>query len=145
MSESTKKTASKVKDYTESAKEFSGIVKENYLNGVDFTFSLLEQNMKALNAQVDQYTDLAEEFISNASGFYKDFPKELPFAKGLPYAGGAKNVTEQIDRYAAVRKEQIQSARKVTEKFTNDVRTTALENVEKVFSLFSDNFKYLNA
>ena len=145
MSASTKQTASKVKDFTEPAKEVSGVVKENYLNGVDFTFSLLEQNIKALNTQVDQYFDLEKEFISNVSGFYKDFPKDVPFAKDLPYGGGAKKVTEQLDRYTAVRKEQIQSARKVTEKFTKDARTAALENVEKVFSLFSDNFKYLNA
>ena len=144
MSESTKRTASKVKDFTEPAKEFSGLVKENYLNGLDFTFSLLEQNIKALNAQVDQYFDLEKEFISNVSEFYKDFPKDLPFAKDLPYGGGIKNVAEQLDRYTALRKEQVQSARKTTEKFTQDARTAAQENVEKAFSLFTDYIKFLN-
>jgi hypothetical protein len=37
MSETTKKAASKVKDFTEPAKEFSGLVKENYLNGLDIS------------------------------------------------------------------------------------------------------------
>lgn len=145
MSESTKKAASKVKDITEPVKEFSGMVKENYLNGLDFTFSLLEQNMKALNTQIDQYFDLEQEFISNISEFYKDFPKDLPFVKDLPYGGGVKNVAEQLDRYTSFRKEQVKSARSITEKFTKDARVAAQENVEKVFSLFSDYFKFLNA
>ncbi len=144
MSESTKKAASKVKDFTEPAKEFSGLVKENYLNGLDFTFSLFEQNMKVLNTQVDQYFDLEKEFISNVSEFYKDFPKDLPFAKDLPYGGGVKKVTEQLDRYIAYRKEQVESARSMTEKFTKDARTAAQENVEKVFSLFTEYFSFLN-
>ena len=144
MSESTKKAASKVKDFTEPAKEFSGVVKENYLNGVDFTFSLLEQNIKVLNSQVDQYFDLEKEFISNVSEFYKDVPKNLPFAKDLPYGGGVEKVAEQLDRYTALRKEQVQSARSITEKYTKDARAAAEENVEQAFSLFTDYFKFLN-
>ncbi|MGH7892797.1 MAG: hypothetical protein ACREN0_11045, partial [Thermodesulfobacteriota bacterium] len=72
MSETTKKSASKVKEFTEPAKEFSGLVKENYLNGLEFTFSLFEQNLKALGAQAEHMFDLEKEFMTNVSGFYKD-------------------------------------------------------------------------
>ncbi|HET7289421.1 MAG TPA: hypothetical protein VFJ67_03200, partial [Thermodesulfobacteriota bacterium] len=108
MSETTKKAASKVKELTEPVKEFSGLVKENYLNGLDFTFSLLEQNMKVLGAQADHMFDLEKEFVTNLSGLYKDFPKDLPFVKDLPFDGGVKKVSEQLERYIAYRKEQMQ-------------------------------------
>ncbi|MEW6144054.1 MAG: hypothetical protein AB1598_03440 [Thermodesulfobacteriota bacterium] len=145
MSETTKKAASKVKELTEPVKEFSGLVKENYLNGLDFTFSLVEQNIKALGAQADHIFGLEKEFVTNLSGFYKDFPKDLPFVKDLPYDGSAKKVSEQLDRYLTYRKEQIQTAKSMTEKFTKDARAMAQENIERAFSLFGEYFNLFNA
>lgn len=145
MSETTKKAASKVKDITEPVKEFSGLVKENYLNGLDFSFSLFEQNFKAFTTQADQILSLEKEFIANVSEFYKDFPKELPFAKDLPYDGGVKKVTEQLDRYISYRKEQLQTVKATTEKFTKEARTAAHENVEKAFSIFGEYFNLFGA
>jgi hypothetical protein len=145
MSETTKKSASKVKEFTEPVKEFSGLVKENYLNGLEFTFSLFEQNLKALGAQAEHMFDLEKEFMTNVSGFYKDFPKDLPFVKDLPYDGSAKKVSEHLDRYLTFRKEQIQTAKNMTEKFAKDARTMAQENIERAFSLFGDYFNRFGA
>ncbi|HKQ32460.1 MAG TPA: hypothetical protein VJV40_04590 [Thermodesulfobacteriota bacterium] len=145
MSETTKKAASKVKELTEPVKEFSGLVKENYLNGLDFTFSLLEQNIKAFGAQADHIFDLEKEFVTNLSGFYKDFPKDLPFVKDLPYDGGVKKVSEQLERYIAYRKEQVQTVKTMSEKFTKDARAMAQENVEKAFSLLGEYFSHFGA
>ena len=147
MSQTTKRVASKVKEFTEPAKEFSGLVKENYLNGLDFSFSLLEQNVKVLNSQVEHYFDLEKEFLSNVGEFYKDFPKELPFtkdlpfAKDLPYEGGVKKATEQLDRFISYRKDHFHTVKSMTEKFTKDARAVAQENVERAFSVFGEYFK----
>jgi hypothetical protein len=145
MSETTKKSASKVKEFTEPVKEFSGLVKENYLNGLEFTFSLFEQNLKALGTQAEHMFDLEKEFMTNVSGFYKDFPKDLPFVKDLPYDGSVKKVSEHLDRYLTFRKEQIQTAKNMTEKFAKDARTMAQENIERAFSLFGDYFNRFGA
>ncbi len=145
MSETTKKSASKVKEFTEPVKEFSGLVKENYLNGLEFTFSLFEQNLKALSAQAEHVFDLEKEFMTNVSGFYKDFPKDLPFVKDLPYDGSVKKVSEHLDRYLTFRKEQIQTTKNMTEKFAKDARTMAEENIERTFSLFGDYFNRFSA
>lgn len=145
MSETTKKSASKVREFTEPVKEFSGLVKENYLNGLEFTFSLFEQNLKALSAQAEHVFDLEKEFMTNVSGFYKDFPKDLPFVKDLPYDGSARKVSEHLDRYLTFRKEQIQTAKNMTEKFAKDARTMAEENIERTFSLFGDYFNRFSA
>ncbi len=145
MSETTKKSASKVREFTEPVKEFSGLVKENYLNGLEFTFSLFEQNLKALSAQAEHVFDLEKEFMTNVSGFYKDFPKDLPFVKDLPYDGSVKKVSEHLDRYLTFRKEQIQTTKNMTEKFAKDARTMAEENIERTFSLFGDYFNRFSA
>jgi hypothetical protein len=145
MSETTKKVTSKVKDITEPAKEFSGLVKDNYLNGLDFTFSLFEQNLKTLGTQAEQVLELEKEFITNVSGFYKDFPKDLPFVKDLPYDGSVKKISEHLDRYISYRKEQLQTAKNMSEKFTKDARTMAQENIERAFSLFGEYFNLFGA
>jgi hypothetical protein len=145
MSETTKKAASKVKDFTEPAKEFSGLVKENYLNGLDFSFSLFEQNFKALTAQADQMLSLEKEFLTNVGEFYKDMPKDLPFAKEFQFDGGFKKISEQLDTYNSYRKEQLQSVKTTTEKLAKDAHAAARENVEKAFSLFGDYFKAFGA
>lgn len=145
MSETTKKAASKVKEFAEPVKEFSGLVKENYLNGLEFTLSLFEQNLKALSTQADHMFDLEKEFVTNVSGFYKDFPKDLPFVKDLPYDGSVKKISEQLDRYITYRKEQLQTAKNMSEKFAKDARTMAQENIERTFSLFGEYFNLFGA
>ena len=136
----TNKTAPKAKQVRETAKEsvkeFSGIVKENYLNGIDFTFSLWEQNLKAINSHVTQVLDLEKEFVSNVNEYYKDFPKDLPFANGK-----AVNISDQLDKYIEFGKEQAETAKNASEKLTKDVRTQTEANVEKAFAILGD---YLN-
>ena len=132
----TTKTTPKAKEVTETAKEFSGIVKENYLNGLEYTFSLWEQNLNAINSHVTQVLDLEKDFVSNVSEYYKDFPKDLPFANGKTV-----DVSDQFDKYIDFRKEQAQTVKGISEKITKDARTQAEANVEKAFSFFGD---YLN-
>ena len=43
----------KVKDFAEVVKGITGLVKENYLNGVGVTLSLWEENPKAKEAYVN--------------------------------------------------------------------------------------------
>ncbi len=132
----TTKATQKSKEFTEPVKEFSGTVKENYLNGLEYTFSLWEQNLNAINSHVTQILDMEKEFVSNVNGYYKDFPKDLPFANG-----NTVDVSDQFDKYIDFRKEQAQAVKSVSEKLTKDVRTQTEANVEKAFSFFGD---YLN-
>ena len=132
----TSKATQKAKELTEPVKEFSGIVKENYLNGLEYTFSLWEQNLNAINSHVTQILDMEKEFVNNVNEYYKDFPKDLPFSSGKTV-----DISDQFQKYVEFRKEQAETAKNVTEKITKDARTQAEANVEKAFSLFGD---YLN-
>lgn len=133
----TAKSTVKDIEYTEPVKEFSGMLKENCLNGVDFTFSILDQNMKAFNAQLDQILDVEKELVSNTASICKDFEKDLPFANG-----GTRKVSDQFSKYLDIRKEQIKTTQSMAEKFARDVHTLTHDNIERTFSLFGD---YLSA
>jgi hypothetical protein len=80
----TKETPKKiVEDLTEPVREITGLVKENYLNGVEFASSLWEENLKILNTQVDQWLNLQQDYIKAGGEYYEKFPKELvPFWNG---------------------------------------------------------------
>lgn len=129
-------TEAAVKEVPETVKEFSGMVKDNYLNGLEYSFSLWEQNFQAINSHVAQLLDMEKEFVTNVSEYYKDLPKEHPFS-------GVKTVdiSDQFDKYIDFRKEQTETVKNVTEKFAKDARTQAEANVEKAFEIIGD---YLN-
>ena len=122
------KETQKVKDFTETVKGMTGLVKENYINGVEFALSLWEENQKVLNAQVDQWLNLQQEFIKAGREFSDKFPKELAtFSNG-----------NSVDRFVTIQKEYVESARKVSDKFTKETHNIAQKNVEKGFSLIDD-------
>ena len=122
------KETQKVKDFTEAVKGITGLVKENYLNGVELALSLWEENQKVLNAQVDQWLNLQQEFIKVGRELYDKLPKEVAiFSKG-----------DSVDRFVTIQKEYVESARKVSDKFTKETHNLAQKNVEKGFSLIDD-------
>jgi hypothetical protein len=122
------KETQKVKDFTESIKGITGLVKENYLNGVEFALSLWEENLKVLNAQVDQWLNFQQEFIKSGRDLYDKFPKELAlFSKG-----------GSVDHFATLQKGYVESVRKVSDKFTKETLNLAEKNVEIAFSIIDD-------
>ena len=89
---------------------------------------LWEENQKVLNAQVEQWLNLQQEFIKAGREFSDKFPKELAtFSNG-----------NSVDRFVTIQKEYVESARKVSDKFTKETHNLAQKNVEKAFSLIDD-------
>lgn len=82
--------ALRVRDYTEMAREFTGLVKENFLIGVQLGLSLLEGNLKMINAQSEQLlaaqkeyyttltTEIVERFSTEAVNFWNDNSRNHP-------------------------------------------------------------------
>ena len=78
----TSKNTYDVKDFTEPVKELSKLVKETYLNTLDFSISVAEENKKAFNKQLDYVIEAEKEYIGTMKDFYGSLPKEeYPFAK----------------------------------------------------------------
>jgi len=129
-----KKESTKVKDFTEPAKEFSGLVKENFLNGFDFTLSLWEENVKALNNQVDYWFNAEKDFLKTVRDFYSKFPKELNPSGN----GNSKLLEEGTDRIVAFQKEYVEIVRSISDKLTKETKSLTQKNMEKAFSLLDD-------
>jgi predicted small secreted protein len=125
----------KVKDFAEMVKEITGLVKDSYLNGIEFAVSLWEENLKVLNSQVDQWLDVQQEYIKAGKEFYERFPKEV-----VVFSDG-----KSVDRFLAFQKDYIESIRRVSDKFIKETWSLAEKNVEKAFSFVEDYLSLLRA
>lgn len=126
--EALKAVETKVKDFTDTVKGLTGLVKESYLNGVDLYLSLWTENLKVLDSQVDQWLNLQQEYINTGKDLYGKLPKEM----------GTFYKADSVDRFVTVQKDYVASVRKVSDKFTKETLNLAHKNVEKAFSLFDD-------
>jgi hypothetical protein len=115
----------KVKDFTDTVKEITGLVKENYLNGVEFALSLWTENQKIWDAQIDQWLNLQQEYINAGKEFYEKLPKDIT----------AFSNVNSVDRFITLQKEYVESVRRVSDKLTRETLGLAQKNVEKTFSL----------
>ena len=131
----TLKDALKVKDFSEVIKGVTGLVRENYQNGFEFAISLWEENLKVLNAQVDQWLNLQQEYTNTVRDLYEKLPKEAPaFWDG-------KAINSEVNRLLAFQKEYLGLVRNVSDKLTKETLSLTKKNIEKTFSLFDD---YIN-
>ncbi len=128
------KETQKVKDFTETVKGMTGLVKENYINGVEFALSLWEENLKVFNAQIDQWLNLQNDYANGVRELYERFPREA----ATLWDGNPKAINGQVDRLVAFQKDYVESVRKVSDKFTKEALSLGQKNVEKAFSLIDD-------
>jgi hypothetical protein len=132
-----KKEALKVKDFTDTVKEITGLVRDSYLNGIELALSLWEENIKILNTQVDHWLDLEKDYINTLKDSYEKFPKEI----ATFWDESSKTINGEVDRLFALQKEYIESVRSVSEKSRKEALDLIQKNVDRTFALF-DN--YLN-
>ena len=133
-----KKETQRPKDITGPVKELTGLVKESYLSGFEFTVSLWEENVRSLNTQVDYLINAEKDYVKSLKEFYSNLPKEVnPFGNGK-----SKAIDDGVDRIVAFQQEYITALRSMSDKLTRETRDLTHKNVEKAFSLFDD---YLNS
>jgi aspartyl-tRNA synthetase len=125
----------KVKDFTEVVKGVTGLVRENYLNSFEFALSLWEENLRILNAQVDQWQNFQQDYINAGREFYSKFPKEV----ATPWSENLQRATNNtIDRFVAFQEGYISSVTSASDKFIKKTLSLTQNNIEKAFSLFDD-------
>jgi len=129
----------KVKDFSEVIKGVTGLVRENYQNGFEFALSLWEENLKVLNAQVDQWLNLQQDYTNTVRELYEKLPKEVPaFWDG-------KAINSEVNRLLAFQKEYLGLVRNVSDKLTKESLSLTKKNVEKALSLFDDYINLVRA
>ncbi|MCC6712109.1 MAG: hypothetical protein IT344_01990 [Candidatus Dadabacteria bacterium] len=123
-----------VKDFTEPVKELSRLVKETYLNTIDFSRSISEENKKMFQKQLDYALDAEKEYVSTVKDLFDKFPKEE-----IPFAGmDSRAFDDGLIRALEYRKQVIDSLKTMSDNVTGGSHDMAKKNVVKAFSIFDE-------
>jgi hypothetical protein len=106
-------------------------VRENFINSFKLPIVLWEQNLKFLNAQMEQWLSFQQDYIESVRQFYDNFP------------GRYENL-EQTDSYfkypLALQKSYVDSVRNILDNFTKYNLDLIQKNIENASSLFDSYF-----
>ena len=111
--------------------ETAEFVRENYINSFKLPIVLWEENLKFLNAQMEQWLSFQQDYIDAIRQFYDTFP-------------GRNGNLEETDSYfkypLALQKSYIDSVRSTLDSFTKNNLDLIQKNLEKASSLFDSYF-----
>ena len=123
-----------VKDFTEPVKELTRLVKETYLNTIDFSHSVTEENKKMFQKQLDYALEAEKEYVNTVKDLFDKLPKdEMPFAKvdGKAFDDGWVKALE-YSRHV------VDSLKNMSDNMTAGSHDMAKKNVIKAFSIFDE-------
>lgn len=141
MAERKEKEEVKVADFTEVLKGLNGLVKENYLSNLKIALSLLEENQKFANAQIDQFLATQKEYTEQIKAATEKFlPKEVVSFWNSSYS---RVFDGNLERLAEVQREYINLARGASERFTKEAIHLTQKTAEKAFSVFEEYLRSL--
>lgn len=130
----TKKQTPDVKDFTEPVREFSRLLKETYLNTLDFTLSVAEENKQVFNKQLDYVIDAEKGYVSSVKDFYGVLPKEdTPFGKI-----DTKAFDDGVDRVLEFQKNVVDSVKGFSDNAAAETHEIAKKNILTAFSIFDE-------
>ena len=129
-----KKKVFDAEEITSSVKEFSKLMKETYLNTLDFSLSVAEENKKVFNGQLDYLIGAEKEYVKSVKDFYADASgKETPFGKI-----DTKAFEDGVDKLIEYQKNAFDSVKGVSDNVTTESYVIAKKNLEKGFDLFDE-------
>ncbi len=130
----TSKQAYDVKDFTEPVKELSKLVKETYLNTLDFSLSVAEENKKVFNKQLDYVIEAEKEYFNSVKELYGAFPKQSPGFKGLD----TKAFEDGLEKVFEFQKNLVNSFKGISSNAAADSHDFAKQSVIKAFTMFDE-------
>lgn len=106
----------------------------NYPNGLEFALSLWEENLKVLNAQLNEWLSVGQGYTNAVREFYENLPKAT-----TPWRD-SKDISGQFDCFVAFQRNYIGLVRDFSDKFMRRTINLSQRNAEKAFSFFDSYF-----
>ena len=108
----------------EALKEISGIVRENYLIGLDAAHSLVEENKRFLDSQLDYLNKLQKEYAAQVKSAIGTIPGE--------YARW--DIGEGIDLLLELQNSCFSAVKKTSDNYTKEFLDLNQKSAERAFS-----------
>lgn len=124
-----KKTTQKEELSVENAEEvfndLNGLIKENYLIGLDTAHSILEENKRFVDAQYDNFNKIQTEYVKQLKSVYGKLPKGY---SGVGIGG-------KLDRIIEMQNDYFRLAKKVSDNYTKELLDLNQRFAERTFSV----------
>jgi hypothetical protein len=111
--------------------ETTGFIRENYIKSFKLPIYLWEENLKFLNAQIEQWLSLQQDYIDAVIEFYDKFPG---------WNENSKHTNSYFKYPLALLKSYIDSVRSTLDDFTKKNPDLIQKNIETASSLFDCYF-----
>lgn len=108
----------------EALKEISGIVRENYLIGLDAAHSLVEENKRFVDSQLDYLNRLQKEYAAQMKSALGTIPGEY----GKWYVGG------RLDLMLELQNRCLAAVKKTSDNYTKEFLDLNQKSAERTFS-----------
>lgn len=121
---SRKSNGAKAEDKSKAFNELNGFVKENYLLGLDTVHSLVEENKKFLDMQVQSLNNVQAEYADRIKSALDSLPGEY----------SDLGLTGQIERLIEMQNSYIKFVKKVTDKYAKELLDLNQKSAERTFN-----------
>ena len=126
----TKKTAPKKEERPKTKNgfyyDFNGMVKENYLIGLDTAHSLLEENKRFFEAQIEQMTKIQQDYTENVKSIFDKLPGEYT----------SLGLSEKLERIIEFQNNFYSTFKKVSDSYSKELLDLNQKSAERAFSAF---------
>lgn len=126
MAKNNKSVEATVMEVSDFFTHLSGLVKENYLLSLDTAHSLLEENQKFADAQLEQFHQIQTDFSKQLKATFEKFQN----------GGSGSTLKRNLDRFTDIQTDYINMVRKVSDNYTKEVLDLSQKTAEKAFSTF---------
>ncbi len=126
----SRKKEVKVENGNEVFSDLNGLVKENYLIGLDTAHSILEENKRFIDAQYENFNKIQTEYARQVKSVFGKIPKE--------YSG--LGIGEKLDRIIDIQDNCFSFVKKVSDNYTKELLDLNQKSAEKTFSVL-DKYK----
>jgi hypothetical protein len=106
--------------------DLNGLVKENYLIGLDSAHSLLEENKRLMDTQIDQLRKIQHDYTEQIKSMVDKLPKE--------YSG--LGISEKLDRIIEFQNNFYTVFKKISDNYSKELLDLNQKSAERAFSAF---------
>ena len=130
-----KKEELRVENIEYTVGELTGLIKENYIAGLELSLSIYNENVKLLEKQMESWLAVQHDCADVMKEFLGKFPGE---GAGL-WGGSIKNpIAAQIDWYISLQNGNLELFKNTFYKFPKEAANVGRRNIESAFSVFDD-------
>ena len=118
------KTKAKVEGNKEIFQDLNGLVKENYLIGLDSAHSLIEENKRLMDAQLEQFRKFQNDYTEHVKSAFDKLPKEY----------SSLRLAEKLDRIIEFQNNSYSTLKKISDNYSKEMLDLSQKSAERVFS-----------